>query len=145
MILRLPAGAPARRARTFRKIGQFSRQWLCYAGAMKSSLLALGVAAAVLLFPVAMARSAAAELPRRGFLGVAMAPDRQTEAGATVTEIIAGGTGAATCPSSFGWGLRRGCDDVEPRSPGVGPSDRPPVQGEIENIAHGRVERTPGG
>jgi pimeloyl-ACP methyl ester carboxylesterase len=54
----------------------------------------LGRAAPVLLLLLA-AQAAAVELPRRAFLGVSMPADRQSPGGATVGEVIPGGTAAA--------------------------------------------------
>ena len=62
---------------------------------MKKSALML------LVSLIAAAPAGAADLPRRALLGVTMAPDRQTGQGATVTQIVPGGTAEAL-------GLREG-------------------------------------
>ena len=59
---------------------------------MKTFRLAAAAAAAVLMIS---SQPADAELARRAFLGIAMPPNLQTPGGATVGEVLPGGTGAA--------------------------------------------------
>ncbi|WP_114952374.1 alpha/beta fold hydrolase [Sphingosinicella terrae] len=54
----------------------------------------LGAAAAFLCLAATPAWSAPDDLPRRSFLGIAMAAERQSPGGATVTQVIPGGTAA---------------------------------------------------
>ena len=70
---------------------------------MKSTRARLSAVIAALLcaFLFAELALAADDLPRRAFLGIAMAPDRQTAPGATASQVITGGTAAAI-------GLREG-------------------------------------
>ena len=78
---------------------------------MKSTRARLSAVIAALLcaFLFAELAFAAEDLPRRAFLGIAMAPDRQTAPGATASQVIPGGTAAAI-------GLREG--DVVVRANG---------------------------
>lgn len=55
----------------------------------------LRIAAALIVSILIATPAAAVDLPRRAFFGIAMASDRQTGNGATITEVLPGGTGAS--------------------------------------------------